>query len=265
MIWKRWQNDMRVLFDLEARTDTAYSTTYHHKLRGAIWKALEGSSLSALHDSDERTGLAFSNPFPWGDIEAGDERHLLVASPRRDLLATVAADWLDSAELNIGEMPFRVTGMRDLYPDVGEPGTRGRLTTATGVYAVLPPQYREEGADTPVKYWRPDDSLEPFQRYVEDQLQREHEAFAPGYLPGPAETDAPLFDDWEFLKTFSIPVTLKTGTTHTMVLSKWELGYEVRSEAHRHHLNLALDVGLGGRNGYGFGFVNIIERDGVAL
>ncbi|WP_317176160.1 CRISPR-associated endoribonuclease Cas6 [Halomontanus rarus] len=257
---------MRVLFDLEARADAAYSTTFHHKLRGAIWEALEDSPSDALHDSEKRTGLSFSNPFPWGDMDAGDERHLLVASPRRDLLATVAAEWLDSKELNIGEMPFRVTGMRGLYLDVGEPGSTGTIDTATGVYAVVPPQFRAEDNDNEsIPFWRPENSVEPFQKYVEDQLQREHDEFAPDYLPGPAETAAPLFDEWNFKKMFSIPVTVKTGTTLTMVLSKWEFGYEVRSEDHRRHLNLALDVGIGGRNGYGLGFVNIIEREGVAL
>ncbi|WP_129113877.1 CRISPR-associated endoribonuclease Cas6 [Halegenticoccus tardaugens] len=256
---------MRVLFDVEARTDAAYDSTYHHKLRGAIWNALEGSSHVALHDSEERTGLCYSNPFPWGGMDAGDERHILVSSPRDELLATIAAEWLDANELNVGEMPFRVTEMRDLYPDVGEPGSTGRMRTETGVYAVLPPQYEDDDSGEYETYWRPEHSLEPFQKYVEDQLQLDHDQFQPGYLPGPAEVAAPLFDEWNCMKTFSIPLTVTTGTTLTVVLSKWEFTYEVRDDNHRRHLNLALDTGIGGRNGYGLGFLNIVEREGSAV
>ena len=225
---------------------------------------LKDGPFDDLHDSDERTGLCFSNPYPWGDMDAGDERHVLVSSPREGPLTEIAAEWLEAGDLNIGEMPFRVTGMRDLYTDVGEPGSRGRIRTETGVYAVLPPQYDETDGDYET-YWRPEDSPEPFQRYVEDQLQRDHEQFAPGYLPGPADVAAPLFDEWDFQKTFAIPLSVTTETTLTVVLSKWEFGYEVRDDDHRRHLNLALDTGIGGRNGYGLGFCNIVEREGETV
>lgn len=256
---------MRVLFDVEARMDAAYDTSYHHKLRGAIWDSLEDSPHSSFHDSEDRVGLSFSNPFPWGKMDAGDERHILIASPRDELLATIAAAWLDADELNIGDMPFRVTGMRDLYPDVGEPGTSGKMRTETGVYAVLPPQYEEEDTGEYKTYWRPKHSTEPFQKYVEDQLQLDHDQFRPDYLPGPAEVAAPLFDDWDCKKTFPVPLTVTTGTTLTVVLSKWEFEYEVRDDNHRKHLNLALDTGIGGRNGYGLGFLNIVEREGEPI
>lgn len=256
---------MRILFDIEARANAAYDTAYHHKLRGAILDPVQNSPHAYLHNSEERTGLVFSNPFPWEAVSEGDVRHVLVASPREELLATIAAGWLDSDELNIGEMPFRVTQMRDLYPDVGEPGTTGVIKTATGVYAEVPPQYKTDDQNDDELFWRPEHSVEPFEHYVEHELQREHDAFAPDHRPGPLNVTAPLFSEWEFEKTYSLPVTVTTGTTLTMVLSKWTFRYEVRDDDHRRHLNLALDVGIGGRNGYGLGFLNIVERNGVAV
>jgi CRISPR-associated endoribonuclease Cas6 len=47
----------------------------------------------------------------------------------------------------------------------------------------------------------------------------------------------------------------------TYVVSKWRLGYRVRDDHHRRHLNLALDCGIGERNSLGFGFVNITEKN----
>jgi CRISPR-associated endoribonuclease Cas6 len=173
----------------------------------------------------------------------------MVASPNEELLATVAAGWLDSDELNIGEMSFEVTDVNDIYPDVGEPGTRGVLETATGVLAKQP------GTDT---YWTDSDPIEPFMEYVEYQLQRQHDVFYPDEA-GPCDVAGQLFPSYEFIKTFSIPVEVTQGETHTLILSKWRFPFMVRDEAHRRHLNLALDTGIGSRNGVGLGYLNIVE------
>jgi len=49
----------------------------HHKLRGRIWRGLEEvDEYAATHDTDYGVGFAFSNVFPWGDIDKGDRRYL---------------------------------------------------------------------------------------------------------------------------------------------------------------------------------------------
>ena len=111
---------MRLLIRLRARRDTAYDNTYHHKLRGRVWRALEDSGFDELHDEGQPSGLCFSNPFPPGDMEEGDPRTLLVAAPDRDLLGVIADDFDTNPEVNIGEMPFHVDDVTSLEPDVGE-------------------------------------------------------------------------------------------------------------------------------------------------
>jgi CRISPR-associated endoribonuclease Cas6 len=242
---------MRILTTLTATRDMALDTTYHHKLRGCIWSALEGQGFETLHDDTRTSGFVFSNIFPWrgGEVSEGDECKVMVASPNEELLATVAAGWLDSETLNIGEMSFAVADVNDVYPDVGEPGTRGVLETATGVLAKHP------GTDT---YWKESDPLEPFNQYIEYQLQRQHDVFYPNEA-GPYEVDERLFSNHEFIKTYSIPVEVAQGERHTLVLSKWRFPFMVRDEDHRRHLNLALDTGIGARNGVGLGYLNITE------
>ncbi|MFB6080554.1 MAG: CRISPR-associated endoribonuclease Cas6 [Haloferacaceae archaeon] len=258
---------MRLLIRLRARADGVYDHAYHHKLRGRLWRALDGTEFDAEHGTGDPTGLVFSNVFPWGDFEEGDERTVLVASPREPLLAAIAEGVRADREFNVGEMPFEVTDLDVVDPDVGEPGTRGTIETGTGVVVRLYGHHREEygidapdaAADVPT-YWRPDHAMAPFVDAVEDNLQRKHERFAPEYVPGPAEVDDPLFDGYELLKTYSLPVTVTAGEERTMVLSKWSFDYIVRDDTHRRHLNLALATGIGGRNGLGFGFVNVVER-----
>jgi len=257
---------MRLLIQLEARADTAYDNAHHAKLRGRLWGALEGTDYDDRHDADEPPGFCFSLVFPPEEIQEGDERHLLVAAPEEELLAHVAQDLRDDPELNVGEMPFRVEDVTALSPDVGEPGTSGRLESGTGVLVRIPPHRREEygienGHGDTATFWRPEHTMAPFRRQVTANLDRKHRLFAPDYLPGPSDVDGELFDGYELLKTYALPVTVTEGQQMTYVVSKWELGYTVRDDDHRRHLNLALDCGIGERNALGFGFVNVQEDD----
>lgn len=255
---------MRLLARLHARADAAYDNTYHHKLRGRIWQALQGSEFEQYHDENRPTGFSYSNPFPPGDMEKGDERTLLIAAPQEELLAGVADDLIADRELNIGQMPFHVDELTSLSPDVGEPGTTGTLETGTGMLVRIPPwraaEYDIEKRDDQAIYWRPKHSMEPLRTQIENNLDKKHRLFCRDYLPGPSDTDGDLFDGYELIKTFAIPVTVSQGQEMTYVLSKWRFDYTVRDNDHRRHLNLALDCGLGERNALGLGFVNITDK-----
>lgn len=255
---------MRLLIELKATADSAYRNDYHHKLRGRIWRALDDTRFESEHGDGEPMGLAFSNIFPWDDIEEGDSRSLLVASPREELLAEIARDLQDDPEFNVGDMAFEVEDVSSLEVDVGEPGTRGVLETATGVFVRLTDEHRqrygiENEHDAPT-YWRPEHTIEPFRDAIQGNLQYKHDRFAYDYQPGPAEVDGDLFEGYDLVKTYALPVTVTTGTRIEAVVSKWRLDYRVRDDDHRRHLNLALSTGIGGRNALGFGFVNVVEK-----
>ena len=255
---------MRLIIRLRARADAAYDNAYHHKLRGRIWGALEGTDYDEVHDENRPKPFTYSNPFPPGDMAEGDERTLLVASPEEELLAHVVRDLQDDPELNIGEMPFRVEDVSALSPDVGEPGTSGTIDTGTGVLVRIPPwRFEDYGLDIDheeAEFWRPEHTMEPFVNQVEANLDRKHGLYAPEYLAGPSDVDGDIFDGYELIKTFALPVTPTEGRKETWILSKWRFDYTVRDDDHRRHLNLALDVGIGERNSLGFGFVNIQNR-----
>lgn len=253
------------MVNLRAETDAVYQTNYHHKLRGRLWRAFEDTPFDDEHGSGDPLGLSFSNIFPWGEISEGDSRKLLIASPREELLAELAKDFQENPEFNVGEMSFTVDELSPLDVDVGEPGSRGVIETATGVLVRLYEHHREEydieddQGDAPT-YWRPEFTIEPLRNAIEDNLQKKHELFAPEYVPGPDEKSQSLFDGYDLLKTYALPTTVTQGVELELILSKWRLEYNVRDDTHRKHLNLALDTGIGGRNGLGFGFVNIVER-----
>jgi len=246
---------MRVLLDLRAEMTGSYDPEYHGRLRSRIWDALSGTNFD--EHGVETPGFTFSNPFPWGDFEEGDERHLLIAAARERQLAELTEDLLDNPEVHAGTMPFSVLDATPVDPDVGPPGETGVLETATGVYAVTPPNYLSNPDEYDDEtFWRPEHGMEAFLEHVETQLQRNHDRFMPDSDPGPKDVDEPLFDEFEMVKKYWLDVQLTGDTEWTVLLSKWRFPYRVRDDHHRRHLNLALDVGIGRRTPLGFGFLN---------
>lgn len=265
---------MRLELKLDAIADAAYDTSYHHKLRGRIWRGLENEEIyAAVHDSNHGVGLSFSNVFPWGNIGEGDRRYLRIGSPRKQVLDDLIGHFSRNRAFDIGQMRFEVADITGHAPDVGEGGATGTLETATGVYCGLGRRLAEEhGLDTTEiergesetkMFWQPEHGMEPLQATIRRSLQQTHELYGDEHYPGPMEVDAPLFESVEPIKddiTYAIKFQPATAVDQTVVLSKWRFGFRVRDETHRYHLNLALDSGVGQRREHGFGFINLTDR-----
>lgn len=265
---------MRIELTLKAIADAEYDTSYHHKLRGRIWRALGGlERYEEIHDSSHGVGLAFSNIFPWGNLEEGDRRYLRIASPRRTVLDDLIMHFSQDRTFDIGQMRFEIEDITGHAPQVGEPGSTGRIDTGTGVFCAFSRQMADEyGLDTSEMesgeaetelFWRPRHGMGALQDTMRRSLQQTHELYGDDYYEGPTDVDSPLFESVEPIKdqvTYSIRFQPATAVDRTVILSKWRLGYRVRDETHRYHLNLALDAGIGQRREHGFGFLNLRDQ-----
>jgi len=256
------------MVNLEARMDAAYQNNYHPAIQGRIWNSLEGTDFIKRHDAADPPGFAYSNPFPPGDMEEGDQRKLIISSVDEGLLAHVAADLLDEREFNIKQMPFNVENISDFTVDVGEPGTTGVISCGTGLLIKIPhwdlDRYGIEhpkgaSSETPV-YWRPKYGMEVVRQQIERNLEYKHNLYGSPYTPTPSETEYDLFEGYDLIKQFAVPIQVSSDYEQEYVLSKWRFDYQVQDAAHREHLNLALNLGLGAKNGMGLGFINIQEK-----
>lgn len=266
---------MRIELALDALADAVYDPAAHHKIRGRIWRALEQKEeYTELHDTSHGVGFAFSNIFPWGEISEGDRRYIRIASPRRDVLDDLIDHFGQNRAFEVGQMRFKIADITGHAPQVGEAGSTGRMDTGTGVFCAIGRQLAEahgldtseiEAGESETKmYWRPKHGMEPLQAAIKRSLQQTHEQFGDDYYDGPMEVEEPLFTEFEPIKddvTYSIKFQPATAVDRTVILSKWRLGYRVRDETHRYHLNLALDAGIGQRREHGFGFLNLREQN----
>lgn len=254
---------MRILTHLRSKTNAAYNDTYHNKVQGRMWRGMYGTPYEERHDQNRPLGVTYSNIFPCHPQEAfteGERYKIQFAAPEEDPLAYLAADLLNDPEFNVGEPSFEVNDVTALDPDVGEPGTSGTIETASGVCVRFDDDVAEEYDIDPhpsgKTFWRREHGTDPFFDAIERNLEWKHSLYHDEYLPGPAEFERRLLDGWELMKTFSVPLTVAEGVTKPYILSKWKFDYTVCDDHHRRHLNLALDTGIGERNGLGLGFIN---------
>lgn len=268
---------MRLVIVTRSNHDAAHSTEFGYKFRGRIWRILDGTEYDYRHGQGEPPGFVTSCPRPYGDVQEGERRFLMVASPDEELLGYIQDDLEKNPILNIGEWSLDVESVHPRRIDVGDPGSRGKLETATGVLVSFPSHRLEEYGltehltDEKIEsgqpcFWRQEFGNGLLFKQLEANLDRKHRLFKPDHLPGPSDVPGRLFSNYEFLKTFATPKRLAESTEHILILSKWRLGYEIRDQDHRRHLNLVLNCGLGERNPIGLGFVDKVDTQlGVGL
>lgn len=243
---------MRMMMVMRAREDFEYRNTYNRALLGRIHSDLAGGPYEEMHD--DSIGLfSFTGPFPPADAEKGDTRRMLFASHVPEHAVAVARAFCEEPDLNIRGMPLHVEKAYRKDPKVGE---RGELTTGTPIILRFGEKLAKEyGVESEYErtYWEPSHGMELFWFLVNSNLRQKYWVAFDEEPPEP-----PYFTGFELERTVAKPL-LYDGVDVPHVANEFTFEYEVESAAHRRILNLALDAGLGGLNGTGFGFMDRIE------
>jgi len=257
----------RLVLDLEATADCAFDPDFNYKFLGRIYQALMDTNLDSIHKSNAPAPFTFSDPRPHGDMDAGDERQLIVSSPHgRDLYDLLIANLSADPELNLGHMCFRVTDARTAEIDAGPPGSTGTIKTPTGLVQRLSDDVCENHGIAPpdrgeTLYWASEDHppLALFDQ-VRVNLSQKLDAYHPPSVADPLDMDAPLFTGYELYDAGTMQKTVSGDKMGLLFYSKWELEYEVRDDNHRTWLNTLLACGFGAKCAYGFGYGHITDQ-----
>jgi CRISPR-associated endoribonuclease Cas6 len=249
----------QLLLRLQATRDCAWERQYHRKIRGRLGQALQRAGIER-YQSSNTAPFTFSDLMPAGDIspgsdlEAGDRVHLLVAASARDVYEAIATDLRQHPELTAGSMTFETRAAKPLQTGAGTVGDSGTLITASGVVVAVESAASNDG-DGPSTYWTDrDHSEEAFKtalhRNVRQVIDHETDQKPP---------EMRLFDAHDHQKTYGVKLEVTPGNHITLIASKWHLGYEVRDERHRAHLNAVLGHGVGMKRSYGFGLLQRLD------
>ncbi|MGC8816491.1 MAG: CRISPR-associated endoribonuclease Cas6 [Candidatus Hadarchaeum sp.] len=258
---------MRLLLRLKSVKDQFYDLRYHHKLQGFIYSLLDGSPYVRLHDKRGYKFFCFSNIFPERgekndpaqDMSAGEVRQLLISSPEVGLIGFLNDRLVkivdERAEVNIGDMSFRVESVNALEPRLGR---SCRLVTGTPIVLRIPKERFESYGIVPPRdydyvYWRKEWPFEPFVKQLEENLFKKYREFYGG-----AAEEFPIFEQFVFKKTVCNHVVMG-GKEVKMLGSIWEFHFSYLEGKKRELIQFGLDAGFGELNSMGFGFMNVVR------
>jgi CRISPR-associated endoribonuclease Cas6 len=249
---------MRLLLRLIAKNDQKDVSLEYHKLQGFVYSLLQESGFPLLHDKPDYKPFCFSNIFPFGDMNAGDVRHFMIASPGKTIVERLAQHLTTNhtdREIHIGDCAFALDGVRTVETSLGNGPVR--IICATPILLRIP-EYNydlyavpEEERRPRYVYWRPQISFEAFIKQLTENLTKKY-----NQSYGTSIADHPLFQEFLFKKTVHTRYIVD-GKSYGAAGSLWEFSWSRMDDVQRRVIEFGLDAGFGERNSFGFGFVNV--------
>jgi CRISPR-associated endoribonuclease Cas6 len=245
---------MRLLIKLEALKDCSYDLKYYHKAQGFVYKLLESTPFSLLHDKENYKFFCFSNIMPPKDYVKGDTRTFIVSSPDKIFIETIKRKLDCVSEVKIGEAVFRVSDLKILESRVKRNCT---LVTGTPIVIRIPKEkfglYAIE-AKYNYAYWKKGHSFEAFLKQLNENIYKKYEEF----FKTKVERE-PLFQQFVFKKTVCNHVIID-GVERRIFGSLWEFVFDYLSNKQQNIFQFAVDTGFGELNSLGFGFMNVVRK-----
>lgn len=242
---------------LKAAKEQSYDNNYHYKVQSFLYNLIRNTEFYHLHDSIGKsypgktiTPFCFSNLFPYGNMNQGSRKSMMISSPNEKFL-TVLLEKIKGLEghcIHFGELLFDVVGSMIFSPKLITPL---RFTTMTPIILRIPrANYQVYDLDLKYPYeyifWRENYPLELFINQVESNLKNKFTRF---YNREPEQTLK--FSNLVFKKQVSKKIVIR-GMVQTIIGTLWEFWLENINEL----AEFSLDAGLGERNSLGFGFLN---------
>ena len=253
---------MRLMLTLKANDDMLYDTEYYTKLQGFFYRLLFYAGFKDLHDTKGFKYFSFSNIFPYpegGKIHKGDIKKVIFASPNKEYvkkIAEVIKEVYLKQEINIGYMRFNVEELKTYTLKL----RKGMLIrTATPAVIRIPSKMyslmglNREKAKDKFLYWRPELGTDVFVNLAERNLRKKFCSFY-----GNCKTQIHFIEAYRLIKAPVVVNLLIKNTKIKVTGSLWEFYYPDVSDKAK-EISFMLDAGIGERNSYGFGFLNVLK------
>ena len=238
--------------------DYTYDFSYYSRVQAFIYNVLRGSRYDYLHRSRGYKFFCFSNIFPYSVyFRDGDVKRLIISSPDEgfiDLIYRRIMDIIDmEPSISIGHMRFKLIGVKKFRL---RPGRFIHMISATPIVVRIPEKfYGMLGigrAKEKYIYWRSMYPVEAFLYMVERNLIKKYNQFY--------NTDfkqSGFIREGRFKKEVAVKLRIRDKYID-VIGSIWEFYFDNPPEDIRRILEFGMETGLGERNSYGLGFINIL-------
>lgn len=254
---------MRVLIELNSMNDQSIEIMQYHKLQGFIYSNLISQSpFKRIHDLKTYKYYCYSNIFPPSPAKAGERRFLIFSTPDQNLINFVYDRIKELKEnksvINIGNQSYLIDSAKMLKVILY--GNKCYVTTSTPITVRL----SEKGYSQfciPIDfqkkkfiYWRSNLSSSILLKLLEDNIKKKYESFYDAKL----SSDLFIIDEFELLKEVVVHLPVAESTIK-IPSSFWKFSFDTSNKEKQSIFTFILDCGLGERNSYGFGFINMLD------
>ena len=254
---------MRILIELNSKNNQSIEIMQYHKLQGFIYSNLiNQSQFKGIHDLKTYKYYCYSNIFPPSPAKVGESRFLLFSTPNQNLINAVYDNIRELVAnrtvTNIGNQSYLITSAKMLKTI--SYGNKCSITTSTPITVRL----SEKGYSKfhiPINfqkkkfiYWRSSLSSSILLKLLEDNIKKKYESFYDTKL----SNDLTIIDEFELLKELVIHLPVAESTIK-IPSSFWNFSFDTSTKENQSIFTFILDCGLGERNSYGFGFINILQ------
>jgi len=235
---------MRLLITFEPLQSFSSDVVYKHTVQGFVYSLLKETELSSSHDRAGFKFFTFSDIFPLGDFNIGQERNILISSPRDEFIDTLLASLIHKETLLLGGNPVKIKRFKRINLKL-----TSRFTSASPIAL-----YKSNRENIYYSFEKDRDLGFFLNRLKENALKKFNAFFGENYT-----LEGNIFDRLIFKKEVAIR-NIKGGKEFLIIGSSWRLLQKLYiHEYERKFYQFIMDCGLGEKNSLGFGFVNPVR------
>lgn len=241
---------MRIILKLKPNGKFINDNTINHKIQGFIYKLLEDTFFSDLHNKKGSKYFCFSNIFK---KENDDLRYLIISSPIREIIDIISKKIKIGKEINIGDYSFTMINYKKTNIDIKD---NIKIRNSTPIILRIPrDKFTTDETKNKFKYyyWRKEFGLDIFIEQLSANMIKKYEKFFGVEL----DRELKLFESYRFVKEVSHMMQIG-GKNSKLIGSYWEFETIWLDNLAKDIIRLSLDAGLGEMNSLGFGFTNSI-------
>ncbi len=239
---------MRIIVKILPKDIFVYEEINKYFIHSFIWNLLKDTEFSRLHDTKKFKFFTFSNIFPVSEFKFNEEKHFIISSPNDYFIETIAEKLQNIRYLEFGIHEFELKEFKKFSMELKQ-----RWETSTPI--VL---YENNNTNTYYSTNRNPD-LNFFLERIKDNALKKFNAFYNKNFC----FEGPIFDRLFFKRQVAVHIRkdmkefLFLGT-----LWEFELNLLRMNEEKRQFYEFIMDCGLGEKNSFGFGCVNMQREKG---
>ncbi len=241
---------MRLKLSLTPKQNLPFDKINKHTIQGFVYNLLKDTEFGEMHNQPRFKFWCFSDMFPPNDFVEGEDKYLLISSPRKEFINVLYEKLDNLGDISLNNFKFEVSEVKKFDLKV-------KNKFITGSPIVL---YKDKDRGKFIKFYDDNFDLMFFIQRLQDNAIKKYKAFY---------GEEPVLNGFIFdriaprVRNGRVDVYVriaKKGKEFLIIGTTWKLLEKIKiRKEERKFYKFIMDCGLGEKNSLGFGFLNPIK------